>query len=68
MAVIGGFSDLRFLTPFHFCHIMTVIAFTGFMHAETSFFHNLWPFKEVVLKGGFFLRVRLWPFIEVDTL
>ena len=50
--------------------------FKGFIHTETSVFHSLWLFREVVLKGSFnfelnileFLRLRLWPFIEVVTL
>ena len=41
-------------------------SFTGFLHTETSIFHSLWPFREVVINGGFNFEWNLFDFLRLD--
>ena len=41
-----------------------VAALRVFIHAETSFFYNLWLFKEVVLKRGFNFKRNIFEFLR----
>ena len=64
--LIPNFSSIRFfyLSPRNTWG--KVAAFRGFIHSETSFFHSLWSFREVVVNGGFNFEWIAFEFLRLD--